>query len=192
MGNISEILKCITEVERLKRVLRKTKPVGLDRYENSAEHSWHVCFCALVLQEFSKESIDIEKVLKMLVIHDLGEVVVGDTIVYDKPSGEENSEERDGLVQVLEGLDEGLQTEILELWDEFEARETAEAKYAKAIDRIPPLLHNLKGEGHSWKENQIPKAMVYAVNSRIGEGMPEVWEALKRLLKEAETKGILE
>jgi len=191
MQEIEKIFDFIIEIEKLKDVYRKTRPVGLDRFENSAEHSWHVCLCALMLKEYANEKIDIDRVVKMLLIHDLGEIDAGDTIVYESDTLAVKKSEEAGLNRLLQLLPKHQQEEYKQLWQEFESAKTAEAKYAKAIDRIPPLLHNLHGDGHSWKTYTISKERVFSVNSKIEEGLAEVWEVLKEKLQDAVSSGIL-
>jgi 5'-deoxynucleotidase YfbR-like HD superfamily hydrolase len=191
MKAIDNALNFIIEIEKLKNVHRKTRPVGLERYENSAEHSWHVCMAALALKEFSNVEIDIQKVIMMLLIHDLGEIDAGDTIIYKSETVENKKKEAEGLKRILTMLPEEKSREYIALWFEFEDGKSAESKFAKAVDRIPPLLHNLHGKGHSWQENNVSKEMVLTLNSRIGDGSEKVWEALKSQLQEAITVGIL-
>lgn len=191
MEEIEQIFSFIIEIEKLKGVHRKTMPVGLGRYENSAEHSWHVCLCALMLKEHANEDIDIDRVIKMLLIHDLGEIDSGDTIIYKSETKELKEIEAAGVKRVLEFLPSEKKEEYMTLWYEFEAGTTPESKYAKAIDRIPPLLHNLHGNGHSWNTHNIPKEKVFSVNSRIKEGSESVWKSIKTKLNEAVSKGIL-
>ena len=191
MENIQKIFDFIIEIEKLKDVYRKTKPVGLERFENSAEHSWHVCLCALMLKEYANEEIDIDRVIKMLLLHDIGEIDAGDTIVYDSQNKETKEKEDAGFKRVLMLLPQEQQQEYLSLWEEFEEAQTPNAKYAKAIDRIPPLLHNLHGEGHSWKTHNISKEKVFTLNSKIQDGSQKVWDVLKDKLEDAVSLGLL-
>ena len=191
LNPIEHVLEFMIEIEKLKDVHRKTRPVGLDRYENSAEHSWHVCLSALMLKDYSNEPINIDRVIKMLLIHDLGEIDAGDTIIYASETKELKEKEEAGLRRVLNILPEGEAEKCLSLWREFELGETVDAKYAKAIDRGPPLLHNLNGNGHSWKDNNVPEEKVFALNSRIAKGSTELWDVLKGKLDKAVVDGIL-
>lgn len=134
LEEIDKILNFVIEIEKLKNVHRKTKPVGLDRYENSAEHSWHICLCALVLKDYANENIDIDRVIKMLLIHDLGEIDAGDTIIYQSETTEMKEKEATGFKRIVGLLPAPMQEKLIELWYEFEAGETPESKYAKAID----------------------------------------------------------
>lgn len=191
MQEIEQVLAFIIEIEKLKNVIRKTKPVGLDRYENAAEHSWHVCLAALMLKDYANEAINIDRVIKMLLIHDLGEIDAGDTIIYASETLEIKRAEANGIKRLLALLPEGCGDEYLQLWYEFEAGESADAKYAKAIDRVPPLLHNLHGNGHSWSAHQVSKDKVFAVNSRISQGSVPLWQVLETKLHGAVASGIL-
>ncbi len=189
--SIAAILDFIVEIEKLKAVQRKTRPVGLDRYENSAEHSWHVCLTALMLKDYANEDIDIDKVIRMLLIHDLGEIDAGDQIVYAEQDASRYNQEREGIKRVLGKLPGKQGDEYLALWEEFEAGESAESRYARAIDRVPPLLHNLHGNGHSWKENRVPKEKVLSLNSRIAHGSELLWQVLQERLEQAAANGLL-
>jgi putative hydrolase of HD superfamily len=189
--NIEKILDFIVEIDKLKNVLRKTKPVGLDRYENSGEHSWHVCLSALMLKDYSNETIDINHVIKMLLIHDLGEIDAGDTIIYAEDIEEAKLKEFEGIKRVFGLLPSEKSGEYIALWKEFEFEDTAEAKFARAIDRIPPVLHNLHGDLHSWKDNDIPIEKVLQVNSNIKHGSESIWAVIESRLNEVATSGIL-
>ncbi len=190
-SEITSVLNFIVEIEKLKDVHRKTKPVGLNRYENSAEHSWHVCISALMLKDYANEEIDIDRVIKMLLIHDLGEVDAGDTIIYASETQAIKNEEEKGIRRILDLLPNGKADDYMNLWHEFEAGETADSKYAKAIDRVPPLLHNLHGNGHSWKKYNISKQQVLSVNSRIAKGSDSLWEELETRIEKASQDGLL-
>lgn len=191
MQSIEKILEFIVEIEKLKDVHRKTRPVGLDRFENSAEHSWHVCLTALMLKDYANEEIDINRVIKMLLIHDLGEIDAGDTIVYAARTSEYQATEKAGISRLFNLLPEGMADEFLDLWQEFESGETADARFAKAIDRVPPLLHNLHGEGHSWKAHGVTKEQVFSVNQRIDAGSKDLWSVIRKKLEGAVEAGLL-
>ncbi|MGS0682405.1 HD domain-containing protein [Shewanella sp. 125m-7] len=191
MNDIEQILNFVIELEKLKDVQRKTRPVGLQRYENSAEHSWHVCLTALILKDYANEPVDIDRVIKMLLIHDVGEIDAGDTIIYASETPELKAKEEAGVTRIFGLLPQGQAEQYLALWREFEAGNTADARFAKAIDRVPPLLHNLHGDGHSWKENDIAKEQVLNVNSRIGKGSRKLWSVLETKLHGAIETGML-
>ena len=186
---IESVLSFIIEIEKLKDVHRKTRPVGLERFENSAEHSWHVCLSALMLKDFADEAIDIDRVIKMLLIHDLGEIDAGDTIIYQSETAQNKEQEALGVQRILSILPEGKAAEYLALWYEFEAGETADSKYAKAIDRVPPLLHNLHGDFHSWRTHNISQQQVLELNGRIGKGSADLWNVISEKIKQAFSEG---
>jgi len=191
LENIEKVLSFIVEIEKLKGVLRKTKPVGLGRYENSAEHSWHVCISALMLKDYADDEINIDRVIKMLLLHDLGEIDAGDTIVYAAETPENKEKETAGINRLFSILPVEQAKEYIELWHEFELGVSPDSVYAKAIDRVPPLLHNIHGEGHSWKAHHISKEQVFSVNSRIGKGSQQLWESLEQKLDKAVSQGML-
>ena len=192
LQSIETILDFVIEAEKLKSVLRKTRPVGLDRFENAAEHSWHVCLCALMLQDHANDPINIDRVLKMLLIHDLCEIDAGDTLVYASETEEVKAKERDGVRRVLGIWPEPQAERYMNLWTEFDEGVTADAVYARAIDRLPPLLHNLHGHGHSWREHGISLDQILSVNSRMGKGSETLWELMKRKIESAVRRGLLE
>lgn len=192
LEDIEKVLDFIVEIDKLKHVLRKTKPVGLDRYENSGEHSWHVCLAALMLKDYANETIDINHVIKMLLIHDLGEIDAGDTIAYHDDMTEVKLKEYEGIKRVFGILPQAKFDEFITLWKEFEFGESAEAKFARAIDRIPPVLHNLHGDLHSWKEHNIPIEKVLLLNSNIRHGSESVWEVIESRLNEVAASGALQ
>lgn len=191
MNPIEKTLNFIVEIEKLKDVHRKTRPVGLERYENSAEHSWHVCLSALMLKDYANQAVDIDRVIKMLLIHDLGEIDAGDTIIYASETPEQKDAEAAGVRRILDMLPGNQSEEYMALWYEFELGETADAAYAKAIDRVPPLLHNLHGGGHSWKDHSVPKEKVFQLNSRIAKGSSQLWDSLEEKLEGAVKDGLL-
>jgi putative hydrolase of HD superfamily len=191
MEEIENVISFIVEIEKLKNVHRKSKPVGLDRVENSAEHSWHVCLSALMLKDYANEEIDIDRVIKMLLIHDLGEIDGGDKIIYSSETKDQKDKEALGVKRILGYLPEKEQNEYMALWYEFEAGETSDSKYAKAIDRVPPLLHNIHSNGYTWKKNNITKEQVFSINGRINEGSSTLWENIKAKLEKAVADGIL-
>lgn len=186
---IENVLDFIIEIEKLKDVHRKTRPVGLERFENSAEHSWHVCLSALMLKDFADEIVDIDRVIKMLLIHDLGEIDAGDTIIYQSETKQNKDEEAQGVQRILSILPDNKVDEYMALWHEFEQGETNDAKYAKAVDRVPPLLHNLHGDFHSWRTYSISEQQVLELNGRIGKGSTALWEVISGKIKQAFSKG---
>lgn len=185
-------LAFILELEKLKQVLRKTRPLGLSRYENSAEHSWQVALMAVTLVEYAHEPVDLDRVIKLLLVHDIAEIDVGDTIVYAASRVEGIAEKDLQAAQRIFGLlPEAQGVELLALWKEYESRESAEARFAQAMDRLMPVLHNLNNGGQSWRENGISKQQVLEKNAKIGEGAPELWQWLLGQIEAAQEKGWL-
>jgi putative hydrolase of HD superfamily len=187
-------IRFVLEIDRLKRVQRRTVLTDRSRRENSAEHSWHISLMALLLSEYSMEDgIDLFRVVKMLLIHDIVEIDAGDTFVYDEDGLEDKDERERAAADRLFGLLPPDQRDDLHaLWREFETRETPEARFAAALDRLQPVLQNVHTEGASWREHGIRHEQVVSFNHTMGEGAPELWRLARRLLDEAVAKGHLE
>lgn len=192
MSQVKQLLNFMVEIEKLKSVIRKTKPVGHDRYENSAEHSWHVSLMALLLKDCADEDIDINRVVKMLLIHDLGEIEAGDTLVYEAESEQIKAKEAQSIKSLFSTLPDEMAVEFNALWLEFDAGESQDAKFAKAVDRVPPLLHNIHGDGHSWKAHNISKEQVFELNKAHIQGASQaLWSAVEVALTQAVHDGHL-
>lgn len=187
-------LDFIIEVDKLKHVLRRSRLIGSSRYENDAEHTWHLAMMAVLLTEHASDrGLDLLKVVKMLLIHDIVEIDAGDTFAYDEKGYEDKLEREERAAQRIFGLlPEDQRAELLALWKEFEERETSEAKYAAALDRLQPLLLNYRNEGQSWKENRITSDKVLKRNQTIEEGSAELWSYAKALIASAVDKGYLQ
>ena len=189
---MQQIIDFILEVEKLKRVTRKTRPLGLDRYENSAEHSWQLTLLAISLERFAESPIDMNRVVRMLLVHDIGEIDTGDTIFFAETGWEERKAAELNAVKRIFGLLPDQQAaEFLCLWQEFEQAETIEALFAHAADRAMPVLLNLANEGQSWRENGISyERVVHCIKPPIQAGCPALWEYLEGRLEEARSKGL--
>lgn len=186
-------IRFLLEIDRLKKIERRTTLLDRSRQENSAEHSWHITLMAVLLAEYSKEDgIDLLRVLKMLLIHDIVEIDAGDTFVYDAQGQEDKEEREEAAADRLFGLlPEDQRRELYELWQEFEARETPEARYAAALDRLQPMLHNVHTEGASWRRHGIRHHQVVEMNCTVDEGAPALWDLARGLLEAAVEKGHL-
>ena len=185
-------IRFILEIDALKGVLRRTYLPGADRPENSAEHSWHVAVMAVLLAEHANEPVDVARVVRMLLIHDVVEVDAGDTYVYDTAGAEAKAEREVRAADRVFGLlpeDQG--RELRALWEEFEEGRTAEARFADALDRLMPVLHNVHTEGRSWREHGITADRVIARNARMSEGSEALWEYARSLIEAAVAKGHL-
>jgi len=186
-------IEFILEVDKLKHVLRQTILMDRSRRENSAEHSWHIALLVPILAEYSKESdIDMLHVMKILVIHDLVEIDAGDTYCYDDKGREDQSRREEIAADRIFGLLPADQaTEFRALWDEFEKRETAESRFANALDRVQPFLHNYFTDGQTWQENQINSSQVQKRMRPVKDGAPVLWDYMNTLIEDAVKKGIL-
>ena len=189
-SDFSRITAFIIEVDRLKGVLRKTKPAAINRPENSAEHSWQVALLAMVVANQACEPVDIQRVVEILLVHDIPEIEIGDVLVYAAPDPERALAEERAARAIFGMLPEPQASMCFERWAEYERRDTAEAWFAYAIDRLMPLLHNLDSGGTGWSEHRIPLERVLQLNAPIGDALPAVWEQVRsRILEHAETGG---
>jgi putative hydrolase of HD superfamily len=162
------------------------------RSENTAEHSWHAAFSAFLLAQYANQPIEINKVIQMLLIHDLVEIEAGDTFVYDqKEVLEQDQAEAKAAMKVFGRLPEEPGRELRALWEEFEARETPEAKFAKAIDRFLPLYSNIINKGYSWQPYSITQSQVKEIASIIQDGSTKLWNLVEEMLDNAVDEGYL-
>ena len=144
-------------IDKLKYIVRKTRLFKSDRHENDAEHSWHLAMMALVLSEHANQQVDLLKVIKMLLIHDIVEIHAGDTFLYDNNKSHDNTEDELKAAKEIFGmLPEEQANDLIEVWLEFEEGETAEASFARSIDRLEPIMQNASNEGGTWAEYQVP------------------------------------
>jgi len=185
------IIDFILELDKLKGVTRKTRPIGLDRYENSAEHSWQLAMLAVSLVHYAAAPVNIDRVVHMLLVHDIGEIDTGDTILYAEGGWEERKQAERVAVARIAGLLPGPQAAaMMDLWLEFEHGTTAEARFANAVDRAMPAILNLANSGQSWRENGITHDRVIArIAPPIKAGCPALWEYMEAQLAEAERGG---
>ncbi len=189
---LTQQIEFIVEIDKLKHVLRQTQLVDAPRQENDAEHSWHLATMAILLSEYAREEVDLLRVVKMLLIHDVVEIDAGDTFAYDEKGNEDKVErERKAADRIFNLLPEDLAAEVYETWEEFEARETPEARYAAALDRFQPILLNYRTEGAGWKKHGISCDQVIARNRHIEEGAPELWACARAMIEDAVRKGWL-
>jgi putative hydrolases of HD superfamily len=190
---LKQQLAFVREVDKLKRIVRRTWLLDGSRLENDAEHSWHLALMAFLLTEHAaEETTDVLRVLKMVVIHDLVEIDAGDTYAYDS-TGRVTQVERerraaDRLFALLPA-DQGPQWRAL--WDEFEARQTADSRFAAALDRLQPVMHNYFTEGRAWREHGITADQVVARCRPIADGAPRLWQYAEQLITDAVARGYL-
>ncbi len=191
-ARIEQQIAFIVEIDKLKNVLRRTYLIDGKRRENSAEHSWHLAMMAVLLSEYAREELDIARVLKMLLLHDVVEIDAGDTFAYDEAAHADKNE-REGLAakRIFNLLPADMAGEAFALWEEFEAGATPEAKYAEALDRFQPILLNYGSGGIAWREHGINLEQVIARNRHIEAGAPALWMYVQGLIDRAESEGTL-
>lgn len=186
-------LRFPAEIDALKNVERQTTLTDRSRLENSAEHSWHIAVLAIILAEHADhKNLDLLKVVKMLLIHDIVEVDAGDTFCYAEGAENGKREREERAAERLFGLlPDDLSAQLNELWQEFEGQVTPEARYAAAMDRLQPVLQNLNSEGFAWRRHGIRREQVVARNRHIGAASSSLWSYVEGRLDEAEDKGWL-
>lgn len=182
----------IVEIDKLKMILRQTLLIDGSRRENTAEHSWHLAMMAITLADYADRPVDIGRVIRMLLVHDLVEIDAGDTFVYDVAANQDKAEREAAAAERIFGLlplDQG--TELRSFWQEFEARTTPDAAFAAALDRLQPLLHNYHTEGSTWRQHGITVEQVVTLNRAIANGSQRLWEYTERLIEDAAARGFL-
>jgi putative hydrolase of HD superfamily len=193
MNRLNQQLKFIAEAGRLKGVLRQTTLADPARRENSAEHSWHLTVLALALGEYAPPGTDLARVIAMLVVHDLVEVDAGDLSAYAPPPDQARQllAERAAADRLYGLLPPGQAGPTRRLWDEFEERATCEARFARALDRLQPMLENVKVGGGTWRQVGITAADVLAKVALIEDGSPQLGQFARQLIDQAVRDGIL-
>ncbi|MDR3010775.1 MAG: HD domain-containing protein [Sphingobacterium sp.] len=185
-------IEFIKEIDKIKYIQRKTKLFNSDRPENDAEHSWHLALMAMVLSEHANQSVDLLKVIKMVLIHDIVEIDAGDTFIYDAEKNHNNTAAERIAAQRIFGILPTEQTEeLIALWEEFEAGQTHDAKFARAMDRLEPLLQNSSNNGGTWNEPGVNYEKVYAKKSVIKDSSTVLWEYAEKLIDTGVMRGIL-
>ncbi|HZK33579.1 MAG TPA: HD domain-containing protein [Tissierellaceae bacterium] len=193
---VSERLKkdidFIVEIDKMKTILRRTGVIGTNQREDDAQHSWHISIMAIILEEYANDEIDIFKVVKMLLIHDLVEIYAGDTFCYDV-EGNNGKKERElkAADKIYGMLDKDKGKELRALWDEFEEMETPEALFAASMDRIQPMFSNYYNNGGTWKEYNVEKEDIYKRISPVEKSSDELWEFMKYIIGDAQNKGFI-
>jgi putative hydrolase of HD superfamily len=179
----------LIEADKLKNVLRRVSTINDPRKENSAEHSWHVILLALTLAEHSNEPVDLLKVVTMLALHDIVEIDVGDTFHYHK-SADTSVAEQAAASRIFGLLPEDQRESYSALWREFEERQTPEARFAAAVDRIWPIFQNIAHRGGTWKEFGISLAAATEKNSHVSHGSSSIWDYVSILMNQAAQDGL--
>ncbi len=180
MNRLEQQLQFILEIDKVKKIIRQTPLSDASRKENDAEHSWHIALMAYLLQEYAEEPVEVSKVMLMVLIHDLVEIDAGDTYAYDTEGAKTKDErERKAADRIFGLLPEDQGMYLKALWEEFEAYETAEAKYAHMLDNFQPLLLNDAAGGISWTEHQVKKSQIYKRNEKVEETSATIWKCMQ-------------
>ena len=185
MERLQKQMEFIVEVDKVKKIMRQTYLSDASRKEDDAEHSWHLALMAVLLKEYSNEEVDLSKVIPMVLIHDLVEIDAGDTYAYDAEGAKtKRAREVAAADRIFGMLPEDQGGYFRELWDEFEAYESDDAKFAHLLDNFQPLLLNHESNGKSWTEHHVKKSQIYKRNEKIEETSLEVWERMKQIVEE--------
>ena len=181
----------LKEIDKLKHVFRHTPLLDGSRYENDAEHAWHLAVMAITLAEHANsDGLDISKVVRMVLLHDIVEIDAGDAIVYDTAlRARKQAEESRAAERIFGLLPDDQRDAFRSLWEEFEARKTPEARFAAALDRLEPIIQNVSTHGRAWREHGVSRERAEAVNRHITDGSDAVWRYVEQLLAESEKKG---
>jgi putative hydrolase of HD superfamily len=191
-GRLRQQIEFVLEIDKLKCVLRQSYLLCADRRENSAEHCWHTAVMALVLAEHAREPVNVLRAACMLLLHDIVEIDAGDTYCYDKEASRDKDERERAAADRIFGLLPVEQVgELRKLWEEFEAGLSRESKFARALDRLMPLLHNYHTQGRSWKEHGITARQVLEHNAQVSQGSEALWQFVQELVADAVKKGYL-
>ena len=180
------------EIDKVKNIFRQTHLSGHGRRENDAEHSWHMAIMAYLLKEYANEEVDIAKVMLMCLIHDIVEIDAGDTYAYDEENLKTQKEREDAAKErIFSILPEEQKEELVALFDEFEAYETPESKFAHAMDNLQPLMLNNSNGGSDWQEHQVSAEQVYKRQSKTKLGSEKLFEVTDKMIQENIKKGSL-
>lgn len=190
---LSTQLAFILEIDRLKTVIRRTYLVDGSRHENSAEHSWHLAVMALLLVEHAEAPVNLERLVQLVLIHDLVEIGAGDTYAYAGVDAEATREREEKAARELfiEGLPDDQGRAMLALWHEFDTGKTPEARFARTLDRLMPLLHNFHTGGRSWKAHGVTADQVRARMLPMRDGSEVLWRYAEDLVDQAVLEGML-
>jgi len=196
-SRLEQQLDFLRVVDSLKGVDRMTLLIQrsgeISRRENSAEHSWHLALMAMMLVEHANEPVDLARVLQMILVHDIVEIDAGDTFVYDAAAMVGKADREEAAANRIFGLlPDDQKNELLELWHEFEARETPEAKYASALDRLAGMLPNAVNNGGTWNEHHVTVEQVTRRNESIATGSDVLWEHAKQWIQAVHAAGLID
>ena len=191
-SRLQQQFQFIVEIDKLKNVLRQTLLIDQSRRENDAEHSWHLAMMAIVLSEYADPKVNIARVLIMVLIHDLVEIDAGDTFCYDAQGVNDQAEREQKAAERLFGLlPEDLGKDLRSLWEEFESKQSIDAQFATALDRLQPVLHNYLTQGGTWKKAGVTVEKVRQRIAPIAKGSPVLGDFAEALIQDAIQQGFL-
>jgi putative hydrolase of HD superfamily len=190
---LQQQIEFMMEIDKLKQISRKTILTDRSREENSAEHSWHISMAVFLFSEYAHDQkIDLHRVIKMLLLHDLVEIDAGDTYCYDNQSRRDQARrEQEAAERIFKILPPDQSRSFRALWNEFENRDTPESKYANALDRFQPFLQNYVTEGQVWRENNVTRRQVKDRMQPVFDGAPLLWNLVNLLIDDAVQKNYL-
>lgn len=188
--NIENVTQFLLELDALKRVNRRSYVTQTDRLENSAEHSWHLAMACWSIAELFQLEVNHEKLLKLALVHDLGEIDAGDTFLYAETRSEAHIEEREGIVRLHGHKGNGIDN-LLEVWDEQETGDSKETQLLEAIDRLLPFLLNLNTGGKTWSEHGVKRSQVAGMHAFIADSFPVIHQWIEKQIDYATEQGWL-
>jgi len=195
MEHLEQQIAFIRELDRLKSVYRQSLiKSDKNRFENSAEHSWHICVIAHVLREYVDEPIDIDRVVRMLLIHDVVEIDAGDTFAFSNATdlAQQRGKELQAVERIFGLLPQHQRDEMVSLWLEFEDGTSLESRYAKAVDRIVPVFMNIANDGGGWRRHTLTRSQLLKRNDFLRTTMPRLWSYITSQIDFAVSKGWLQ
>ncbi len=191
MDRLMQQMNFLMEADKLKTIVRRNYLADGSRRENDAEHSWYFSLAAMILVEYANQPVDIQKIVRMAILHDLVEIYAGDTFIYDEEAKKSQSDREQKAAEKIFGLlPEDQRKTFYDIWNEFENNATNEAKFARSIDRIVAALLNLQSGGKAWKEHHISYERVHDICSTIANGSSDLWSYMEQHLKQNRDKGM--
>lgn len=192
-NRLQQQLAFLVEIDRMKNVMRQTLLADSSRRESDAEHSFSLAMFAMLLAEHAEEEIDVSRVIRMVLVHDLIEIYAGDTFCYDQKGNEDKeAREKEAADKLYAMLPEDQAAEYRALWEEFDRMDTPDSRYAAALDRIQPMLNNYLTNGHTWKLGNVTSEQVYKRMEPIRNGLSKAWPIVEWIINTSIEKGFLQ
>lgn len=188
--NIEKAFAFLIEIDKMKTILRRSLTYDGSKREDDAEHSWHLAMMALILEPYAPEPVDITRVLKMTLVHDLVEIYAGDTFAFDVKGHEDKAARETAAADKLFSFCEEAKP-LRALWEEFDAAETPDAKFAASLDRIQPLISNHLNNGFTWVQGNVTRAQVDAREEVVKEGLPAAWDYVQSIIENGVKNGTI-